>query len=833
MLLHLLIFFQQILQSCLRSRQRVHDLIVHPMPQLFFIPSSPLFLRTSPQSSPRLPFCSLSTMPPPRPSASTPPSTLNIGHLLGACIHASRLASDAIRSVQTARRNGTPLTESYKDLSDPRSALTVADLMAQAAIVPPLQRQFPGLAIVAEEDESDIKVPDETVTLDKTLEGLIVPEKWTHVDVNDVCVFVDPLDGTLSFVKGNLEAVSSLIGISYRGEPIAGVVARPFVQEHPLYALVGAGVVNLNNQPWSRDERGLVVVASKGLKDQVVKDVVEIIQPQQLLAASAAGNKMMQVACGKADVGVLNLITSLWDTCATQAVITATGGTVTDLFGNPIVHGKNSRVQNKYGVLVSGRTLSEQNEKARTHKAICKNIRQSKKIDLLLNDTGLSGNGKIQATDIALDIDGNPLTCEWLSGILKRKVVGFSADDDSAVRYLMSDACRLRVKFEGETYAKGEETYFMKRIVMKYLEHVKLKARTAPRKLTRDVTSYQVEASFLSSVACHDFCAAGAKVVKSVYVDSRPAPEGVPPIESRFFMLLEDFNPEQGWVQDGFLHADKMNCALDSLASLHAYFWNFSKQDGYEELVDAVWDQGTYWVPKRQAADSFERIPACWEMQRQNFAEELKSITTSEEKETQLQALGHKLAEISPQCAEKVHGVGLDEKNPHRTLIHGDAKAANFFFKPITKDADDRSECEWEVGLIDFQWSGWGHPALDLAYLIAASAAPELLTHDGQGERDLLCIYYERFIGYLVKYGKAASSEEAKQLMSMEDLEEYYNACLLDLARLVVSYHWDRIKANAQVLESRKDMLGSNTYNKNVECAVWLIARTMDLLSKT
>ena len=46
----------------------------------------------------------------------------------------------------------------------------------------------------------------------------------------------------------------------------------------------------------------------------------------------------------------------------------------------------------------------------------------------------------------------------------------------------------------------------------------------------------------------------------------------------------------------------------------------------------------------------------------------------------------------------------------------------------------------------------------------------------------------------------------------------------------VFSYHWPRIKASPGVLKSRKDMLSVNSYNKNINCAGWLIAKCFKLL---
>jgi fructose-1,6-bisphosphatase/inositol monophosphatase family enzyme len=46
---------------------------------------------------------------------------------------------------------------------------------------------------------------------------------------------VDPLDGTLNYVNGDLPGVCSLIGIALDGRPVLGVVHHPFVEGSPTY----------------------------------------------------------------------------------------------------------------------------------------------------------------------------------------------------------------------------------------------------------------------------------------------------------------------------------------------------------------------------------------------------------------------------------------------------------------------------------------------------------------------------------------------------------------------------------------------------------------------
>lgn len=44
----------------------------------------------------------------------------------------------------------------------------------------------------------------------------------------DLCIWLDPLDGTKEFVKGKLQFVTCMIGVSYKDRPLFGVISRPF-----------------------------------------------------------------------------------------------------------------------------------------------------------------------------------------------------------------------------------------------------------------------------------------------------------------------------------------------------------------------------------------------------------------------------------------------------------------------------------------------------------------------------------------------------------------------------------------------------------------------------
>ena len=43
--------------------------------------------------------------------------------------------------------------------------------------------------------------------------------------IEDTIVWIDPLDGTLSYVKNELDAVTVLIGVSHKKSPLMGIIS--------------------------------------------------------------------------------------------------------------------------------------------------------------------------------------------------------------------------------------------------------------------------------------------------------------------------------------------------------------------------------------------------------------------------------------------------------------------------------------------------------------------------------------------------------------------------------------------------------------------------------
>ena len=125
-------------------------------------------------------------------------------------------------------------------------------------------------------------------------------------------------------------------------------------------------------------DRPLVLAASAKCSDPVLRRVREAIAAPRLLQAGGSANKVLSVVLGRADAALLNLATSKWDSCATEAVLGAAGGTVTTLLGWPIEHTARAPTPNPLGVLCTG--AGYEAVAGRTHADLCSALRADREI---------------------------------------------------------------------------------------------------------------------------------------------------------------------------------------------------------------------------------------------------------------------------------------------------------------------------------------------------------------------------------------------------------------------------------------------------------------------
>uniref|UniRef100_A0A8C7PIK3 3'(2'),5'-bisphosphate nucleotidase n=1 Tax=Oncorhynchus mykiss TaxID=8022 RepID=A0A8C7PIK3_ONCMY len=228
---------------------------------------------------------------------------------------------------------------------------TLADRLVQQSICAPLSKSFPKITIIGEED-----LPEEAVK-----EDLI--ESSQSEEILQLVVWVDPLDGTKEYTEGKLTTHDSpygdtvLIGISYGGKAIAGVINQPFfnyqltnssfsvlgTETADMWGMPGLGAFGFELQEVPDGRR--IVTMTRSQSNKLVTDTVDAMVPHDVISWYGG-------ACVFASLG-----TKKWGTCAPEAILHALGGKLTDMHGSALCYDANVKHINSAGVLATLRNL--------------------------------------------------------------------------------------------------------------------------------------------------------------------------------------------------------------------------------------------------------------------------------------------------------------------------------------------------------------------------------------------------------------------------------------------------------------------------------------------
>ena len=213
---------------------------------------------------------------------------------------------------EIAQEAGRAIMEIYvKDFGieykDDNSPLTEADLKANEIICDSLQRLYPNIPIMSEENK---QTEYET------------RKNW------DYYWCIDPIDGTKEFIKKNDEFTIN-IALIHKNKPILGVVYAPAIDE--MYsAKEGEGAfknnqklpLQTNNHPIEK----LHVVASKSHLSQETQEFIDALETKMIVQVSKGSSlKLCMVATGEADIYPRLAPTMEWDTAAADAVVREAG----------------------------------------------------------------------------------------------------------------------------------------------------------------------------------------------------------------------------------------------------------------------------------------------------------------------------------------------------------------------------------------------------------------------------------------------------------------------------------------------------------------------------
>ncbi|KAK2856049.1 hypothetical protein Q5P01_004784 [Channa striata] len=267
---------------------------------------------------------------------------------------------------------------------------TLADRLAQQSICASLTRRFPQLHIIGEEELPAEEIKEDLIETGQREEILhkTCPAEYREVKEEELVVWVDPLDGTKEYTEASrclqrqteaqiqhkgsdicqaqaqlwlLDNVTVLIGIAYGGRAIAGVINQPFYNYQlgegadlgrTMWGMLGLGAFGFQLQEVPGDRR--IITTTRSHSNKVVTDCVDAMEPHEIIRVGGAGNKIIQLVEGKASAYVFaSPGCKKWDTCATEAILHAVGGKLTDIFGNPYCYDANVKHMNSAGVLAT------------------------------------------------------------------------------------------------------------------------------------------------------------------------------------------------------------------------------------------------------------------------------------------------------------------------------------------------------------------------------------------------------------------------------------------------------------------------------------------------
>jgi len=250
-------------------------------------------------------------------------------------------------------------------LKNDNEPFTEADIKIQTIIIKSLLTFWPKLKIIGEEEEIfegnlDIDIP----SLSK---DFIRPEIFAKIspesfNINEAIVWVDPIDGTANFINGELDGVTTLIGVSINSKATIGIIGKYYRKiitkdnnselifdpkcyfGHIDYKRVFVieykkSTVPLELKPATKDsnEKFVIIDSQKSVKPDMQAWIRDNLQTEIYLEVGGTGNEMLCIIEG---IGHLYIRSTTgakkWDTCAGEALIKALGGYLVDMEGNQL-----------------------------------------------------------------------------------------------------------------------------------------------------------------------------------------------------------------------------------------------------------------------------------------------------------------------------------------------------------------------------------------------------------------------------------------------------------------------------------------------------------------
>lgn len=296
---------------------------------------------------------------------------INVYELVNSSIEIIFEASKKIREI--IKNNGELQIKNKGDKNnfDPQ---TIADLTSQRIIVNNLKNKFKNINIIGEENDENNDINKYLINLkNNVLNNLEINElKNINLNKKKITVFVDPLDGTKEFTEGITSAVTILLGVSYRGKPIFGIIHQPWYQNNIQQCYFADYFTNktyktqineniYDNYSWNILEKPDIkkyknrknIATSRSHCSEKIEQSIKKINPSNVIRIGGAGNKIIKLIEGNIDCYLFPTPgTSKWDTCAGQIILETMGGILTNIFGEEYIYNNDlNNIKNTNGII--------------------------------------------------------------------------------------------------------------------------------------------------------------------------------------------------------------------------------------------------------------------------------------------------------------------------------------------------------------------------------------------------------------------------------------------------------------------------------------------------
>uniref|UniRef100_A0A182MC89 Putative inositol monophosphatase 3 n=1 Tax=Anopheles culicifacies TaxID=139723 RepID=A0A182MC89_9DIPT len=320
------------------------------------------------------------------------PNEINLRKLLIGSIQAAQHGGFEVVAVSKTRDLHEKSKGKTKEGAN--NPVTDADYRSNCVMKNGLLRIFPKLKVISEEDDRQEQCAEvQLFDLDPTVlpESVTVPDE--RVSIDDVDVWIDPLDATQEYtgrmfsiysVKPNLnretiitflerlhEYVTTMVCVAVKGVPTIGIIHNPFTMKTTWAWRDRALSESLANLKHDADVKHPTIIVSRSHAGAVKEQSKQIFgENAQVISAGGAGFKVLQVIQNNATAYLHTTHIKKWDICAGDAILGAIGGRMSDLHNENIVYNRDTPSLNPNGLLAAALTA--------THEAYIKRIVESK-----------------------------------------------------------------------------------------------------------------------------------------------------------------------------------------------------------------------------------------------------------------------------------------------------------------------------------------------------------------------------------------------------------------------------------------------------------------------